>query len=254
MPARPPEGPLRGGARETSMRHRIHGLWGFHRLSAGALALSLWLASTTATAQSALPPPAAPTPPSEQPEADGPPVESAQPPAEPGVLDPPQPAQAPLPPQGRQLSPADQRILDRGPISGGAWALGGVLGTWMGFGLGHLAQGRYDDGGLLFTFGEIASISMMIVALGNASSSDLTCDEFGCRERVVSSDAWATITVVSGLTFAALRIWEIIDVWYAPAMINQRYDAVRRMAQPNWSLMVVPAGNDGAQASFALRF
>ncbi len=233
------------------MRSGIHGLPNSVRTLAGVAALSLCLVSTQVAAQAALPPPAAPSQPADAPETAGPDVQ----PEAPGVLEPPQPAMArPLAMQSRRLSPGDQRILDRGPISGGAWALGGVLGTWMGFGLGHLAQGRYDDGGLLFTFGEIASLSMMVVGLGNASGTDITCDEFGCRERFVSSTGWQTITVVSAVAFGVLRIWEIIDVWYAPAMINERYETVRRMSSPNWSLMVLPTGNDGAQASFALRF
>lgn len=223
------------------------------RASAAATAVALVAAMTGATltatpawsqAAAGLPPPAAPSAP--------PPTADAEPGGDEGVLDPPTPA-APPAQSGAPLSESDRYVLARGPVTSGEWVLGGILGTWLGFGVGHAAQGRWTDAGILFTGAELLSLTALFTGFSNAGNSSIECSEFGCRERRSNNEVWTTVGVVGGIGFAVFRIWEIIDVWYGPGAVNRRYEEVRNRTG-RWSLSLLPRGEGGGDLSFALRF
>jgi hypothetical protein len=164
-------------------------------------------------------------------------------------------APAPTAPQQRprrRLTDDELRTLMRGPISPAAWAGGGILGTWLGFGVGHAVQGRFWDAGVIFTAGEGLSIFLMVASISNASLSN--CSSFGCRSSILDRDTWEAIAVVGGLSFAIFRVWEIVDVWYGPVRVNAYHRELQeRHGQPSWSLNLSPTAGGGA-VSATLRF
>jgi hypothetical protein len=76
--------------------------------------------------------------------------------------------------------------------------LGAFSGTIVGFGSGHLFQGRYLEKGWLFTVSEAAALAALI-ALPNTCRSAETCRAFA-----------ATVPLVA---FLGAKLWEAVDVW-----------------------------------------
>ncbi len=116
------------------------------------------------------------------------------------------------------LTEKDRKTLEMGEISTARYVVGGVLGTYpIGFGVGHAVQGRWEDDGKIFTFGELGSAA---VAAAGA---------LGCMERRDGDDHWDCSSLESGLIvlgavgFVGLRIWEIVDVWATPPAHNSRH-------------------------------
>ncbi|MCB9740148.1 MAG: hypothetical protein H6747_12855 [Deltaproteobacteria bacterium] len=213
----------------------------------------LWALPSLAVAEPgpAVPPPAGPSeaaPDPDQPRSMQ--VETAPPG---GMNDPVLDAPNAAPARG-PLSPGDRATLMRGPISSGEWVLGGILGSWIGFGVGHMVQSRWSDGGFLFTGGQILSLSAMVAGLARGATRELECTEFGCREVSNSNDRWMIVGVSGALAFTVLRVWEIYDVWAGPKQHNQHYEDVRRRTGRQWGVMLLPQQDGGAAATFSLRF
>ena len=118
------------------------------------------------------------------------------------------------------LSKHDRRILDRGIIPQGRYIAGGIVGSTVGFGIGHAIEGRYRDQGWIFTAGEGASVTAIFVAI-------LAC--FGdpppgqtCTPPVAL--AWGGLIGLVGF-----HIWETIDVWVGPTADTRRYHELRKL-------------------------
>ncbi len=175
---------------------------------------------------------------------------------QPPPLQPPAPHDPRIGRAGRPpLTQEEMRTLMRGPISPVAWVGGGVLGSWIGFGTGHAVQGRFLDSGVIFAGGELLSLVVASVAFERGSSSSFSCDEFGCREELVNRDTWKGIGAGSVLLFAALRVWEIVDVWYGPSRVNNYYEHLRqRHSQPGWSMSVLPTPGGGGTFAASMHF
>jgi len=106
------------------------------------------------------------------------------------------PSVLPAPPKEQQPI---LRIEDRS----GKALFGSILATVPGFGLGHLVQGRYDENGWLYTFGEAAGLGGAMVMLGiKCDSNNKNC-----------SAAKAIGALVTLGTYVGLHIWEIVDAW-----------------------------------------
>ena len=76
----------------------------------------------------------------------------------------------PPPPLQLQFSDEDLLILERGRISTGQYVTGGVIGSYFGFGIGHMIQQRWIDRGWIFSLGESAAIAAIVVgAVGCAN-------------------------------------------------------------------------------------
>lgn len=122
-----------------------------------------------------------------------------------------------------------QTFADKGPktvevpsheISNNQLKAGAVVGTVIGFGMGHLIQDRYsgDKGhGFLFTLAEPAPFGILLLGSiyewmldpcsGDAGSHD-ECS--GKSKRIFATeDALKVATAV----FLGIKIWEIVDVW-----------------------------------------
>lgn len=163
------------------------------------------------------------------------------------------PAPAPL---DLRLSDDDLMILERGRISTGQYVTGGVIGSYFGFGVGHMIQQRWMETGWLFTVGESAAITAMVVgAVGCANGSFQEEDRLH-NGRSSSSDACSVELIIGGLLgYAGLRTWEIIDLWVAPPRHNRRYDKLtRRSSQRRYSFSLAPTGKGSGVASLSLSF
>ena len=147
------------------------------------------------------------------------------------------------------LTDWERSVLMQGPVSQGGWIIGGILGTWMGFGMGHLVQGRFGDSGVLFAGGEIGCLIVMAIAIPSAFSNEVLCNENGCVVQENQADLWQGVAIGAGITFVALRIWEIYDVWACPAQWNDAYRRIRARAGPapmRFSFGVVPTQGGGS--------
>ena len=169
-----------------------------------------------------------------------------------------QPAVRPEPPAingGAPLSPYERDILARGPISAGAYVAGGLLGTWMGFGVGHAVQGRYDEAGLIFSVGEAAGLGMLMVGIINlTTSSDCFVNEsnggFICETNRSDENLWTGLAISGGVLYGLLRIWEIADLWSGPPRHNAEYKRVRAKTG-GWSLSLLPVPLPGGGMAVA---
>jgi hypothetical protein len=106
-----------------------------------------------------------------------------------------------------------------GEISTGSLVGGGLLGTVVGFGTGHIVYGAYSKKGWIFTLGESAGL-----ALEYYGTSMMTSCAFANVEKCGEN---------TGLMFAGaamlfgFRVWEIIDVWTYPGAHNREYRAIK---------------------------
>lgn len=139
------------------------------------------------------------------------------------------------------LSPDERKILYDGPISDGQYVAGGVVGTFLGFGIGQAIEGRYGDTGWIFTVGELGSTVLLVAGAVNCLSSvqGNTCTNGGGE------------VVLGYLGILGFRIWEIVDVWAVPPGINRRYrDLRQRVADPpHASLGIIPLASVGVGVS-----
>jgi hypothetical protein len=108
---------------------------------------------------------------------------------------------------------ADEIIvpLEKMPISKGRYIAGGIVGTAVGFGIGHAINGEYGNIGWLFTVGETGSIAAMFGGMVMAVR-DSVSGEF--------DDRGLTLMALGAIAMSGLRIWEIVDVWTRPVVIG----------------------------------
>lgn len=144
-----------------------------------------------------------------------------------------QPAASDLSPQ-LTLSPDDEALLARGEVSDVRSVTGGVTGLIIGFGTGHLIEGRWRERGWLFTLGDGV---LDTLALGSLMI-DADCAEGGCR----SQKALADFTYGAVIAALGLRLWETYDAVAVPREQNARIRQLRAQA-PSYTLApyVAPA-------------
>lgn len=118
------------------------------------------------------------------------------------------------------LTDKDKDVLKNGELGTERYVLGGIIGTYPGFGIGHAIQGRWGTKGWIFTAGETASL---FVIVAGASSMDFY-DE--------NSKGLATVSL-GALAFAGFHIWEIIDVWYGGNEQRKEYDYLKNKINEN---------------------
>jgi len=104
---------------------------------------------------------------------------------------------------------------------------GGILGSTIGFGIGHAVQGRWKSDGWIYTAGEIAGIGLMttgqIIAMDGVLHYAKGSDGNGKPTVLTDSMEKQLITgaVLFGsglLMFTGFRIAESITVWETPAL------------------------------------
>ena len=136
----------------------------------------------------------------------------------------------------RDLDREERETIDVGYIETPSYVIGGVLGTWIGLGLGHGIQGRFSQMGWVFTAGELGSIALAAGGVGQCIASNNCSNGVGAM-------------LLGYMGFIGFRIWEIIDVWAAPPFHNKRYLRLKKSLgedEPDASFYVAPLGNSVA--------
>ena len=165
-----------------------------------------------------------------------------------------QPGQTPVLPPANTYQPAitlsanDQALLNIGEITDGQ-RIGGVAAAFfVGLGLGQIVEGRWSDTGWIFTFGEIASVGLVVHGAAEALS---TCGPG--HGNCGGNNGWLLGGMLALCTF---RVWEVIDAAVVPQRHNARLRALKvRMTAPVFAPYASSsATGDGAVAGLAARF
>lgn len=146
------------------------------------------------------------------------------------------------------FSEEDREILAKGEISRGQYIAGGVVGSAVGFGIGHAIQGRYGELGWVFTTGEVISYGFLIRSLRNCVDIDwydTDEDDTSCVDK-----GMLKLSVVGLFGF---KIWEVIDVWTAPPAHNRRYRQLKGATPEKTKFYILPA-EKGMTAGLAFSF
>lgn len=145
------------------------------------------------------------------------------------------------------LDPEEQAALARGEYTVGERVGGAFAAGLLGFGSGQAIQGRWGDGGWIFSAGEPAALTVGIVGLA-------LCPDDGCS-------GLGQVMAVSGFVgFAGLRVWGFFDSILVPSAHNKRLPRLRaRAGIPEYARgltpFVVPAARgEGATVGLTLRF
>jgi MFS family permease len=193
-----------------------------------------------------------PAPPTQPPSPYPPPPHQPYPPQQP----PPPPAgMVPQPYQyvPIQLTRDEQELLADGEISDGQHIGGVVAGLFFGFGIGQAVQGRWSDTGWIFTLGEAASITALMVGFVqsfNDCFAEENCDEGGGDGLIVAGF----------LGLVVFRVWEIADVIAGPPKHNRKLRELRMrmgMPQPMYTKItpyVNKSRDGGGVAGLSFRF
>ncbi|HEY6032904.1 MAG TPA: hypothetical protein VIV58_01560, partial [Kofleriaceae bacterium] len=152
-----------------------------------------------------------------------------------------------------QLSPEDQELLAEGEMPAVQHAGGGALAFVLGFGTGHMVQGRWLETGWIFTLTEAASYGAIIYGF---SKWDVNCSDIDAK----CSNANAATLIIGGLVGTlGFHVWEVLDAFIVPANRNRRVRELRRQlglapAPRPYSFYVAPHADGGGQAGLVLHF
>lgn len=107
----------------------------------------------------------------------------------------------------------------RMPVPTGKYITGGVLGSALGFGIGHAVQGRYQDGGWLFTATEGASLAVLMIGLGSCSEET---ENFGGERTKKTTCSNGGLVAIGFASLIGFRVWEIVDVWTGARPVDEK--------------------------------
>lgn len=112
----------------------------------------------------------------------------------------------------------------RVPVSTGKYITGGVLGSTLGFGIGHGVQGRYGSKGWIFTATEAASLSLILAGCRELKDTDNDGDKDECNNNGLAAFGYVALV--------GFHIWEIIDVWRGATPVQENSPAVFLLPDP----------------------
>jgi hypothetical protein len=142
---------------------------------------------------------------------------------------------------------------EQSEISKSKYVVGGVLGSTVGFGIGHIIQKRYGKGkGWIFTAGESAPLAYVILLWYSDSSQSCSVpDAYNnrCVRNEKSSSRTAALNTATAVFFG-FKIWEVIDIWNV-AYVQQNDETINR---PTAGLYVLPTADNQLRASFVVNF
>jgi hypothetical protein len=121
------------------------------------------------------------------------------------------------------LSHEDQRLLKIGEVSTPEHIIGGLLGMYPGFGVGHAFQDRWTDRGYIFTIGEVGSLGILMLGVASCLG-DAFSDSIDGKEE---SDCNNAFVVIGSVGFLGFKIWEVADVWFDPPGHNRKFRKLR---------------------------
>lgn len=110
------------------------------------------------------------------------------------------------------VASAQEKVDGKVPVATGKYITGGVLGSTIGFGIGHAVQGRYEDKGWIFTATESAGLVLLIAGCSSTkrnSDGDKECSNPG-------------LSAVGLITLIGFHVWEIVDIWSTATPVEDR--------------------------------
>lgn len=133
------------------------------------------------------------------------------------------------------LTKKDKKILEIGEISTTRYVIGGVLGTYpLGLGIGHAVQGRWEEDGAKFTWGQLGSLGVILIGAVGCNKDD----EWDC------SGGNEGLIVAGVIGYVGFRLWEIVDVWAAPPSYNSKYKKLQKYIEQSKSSDQIKASLD----------
>lgn len=156
-----------------------------------------------------------------------------------------------------QLSEEQQALLARGEIPLGAYITGGILSYALGFGIGHAVQGRWREGGWIFTAGEVASVTAIIFGASEANRYDRAYPSSEYEGQNRRGQKYMVAGIVGLIGF---RVWGVIDAWVAPPIHNRKVRALKQqlgLTPPSYSFYLAPpqgSSGSGGVAGLSLSF
>lgn len=180
-------------------------------------------------------------------------AQSDQPPVPAPTASPVVVVNAPAPQADLRLSAEDQELIVDAEIGPVAHIGGGLVATFVGFGVGHAVQGRWSERGWIFTVGETAGLGLMVYGLGKSASSCVDAEGGECGTSGLGFIAGGAIALTG------LHLWETIDAFVAPIGHNRRVRAAKlragmRSGYAVTPYVVPPTRGDGAIGGLSLRF
>ena len=148
-----------------------------------------------------------------------------------------------------QLSTRQEQIYYQGPISSGQAIGGGLVGTFVGFGIGHAILGKYTESGWKFTAGEAAGVAIGAAGINQFDKCELFKDDSKCGNGL-------STFLLGLLIYSGFHIWEMVEVWTIPGAHNNEYYSIRSLkeARSEWSLVPVAEVSPGEKPTFGLQF
>lgn len=116
-------------------------------------------------------------------------------------------------------------------IPTGKYIAGGIVGSAVGFGIGHAIQDRYLPLGLIFTVGESLGVIAYAYGLAEGITNGLISGSTS------SSNNGFGLALLGAGVIIGLRVWEIVDIWVTGSKLHKTY----MRAHPAGSLSILPA-------------
>jgi len=119
---------------------------------------------------------------------------------------------------------------DAVPLSDARYLIGGIMGSTVGFGLGHAIQRRYLPMGLIYSLVEG-------VALFGFMSASIASNKIGVDSRGRHDFDLGLLGAVCLGTYAGFHIWEGIAVWMR---VKKTSDGQRYLEANRWNVTLAP--------------
>ncbi len=100
------------------------------------------------------------------------------------------------------------------PLTQTRYIVGGVVGSALGFGIGHSIVGEYNSMGWVFTMSQVLSLSIPILAALTMAIIYWEGSAAGTVDHLITT--WGTFLWIGVALWAAFRVWEIVDLWVRP--------------------------------------
>jgi len=149
-----------------------------------------------------------------------------------------------------QLTTEEIRTYQYGEISTGSLIGGGLLGTFVGLGFGHIVYGEYGSKGWIFTVSELGSLGIMTAGLSQAAAGCTLLNTSSCSNGL-------GLYTFGAFAYFGLRIWEIVDVWTLPSRHNGEYRAIQSKlgisrARTEWQVLPMIGPAAGGRSTYGL--
>ena len=117
----------------------------------------------------------------------------------------------------KEFTLEEKQILIDGEISTTRYVAGGVIGSYIGLGIGHGIVGKYSESGWRFTTGQLVSASLIVAGLSECVGS-----------WVKDEDCSGNTALVLGVYgYIGFRLWEIYDIWTIVPRHNKRFKELK---------------------------